>query len=121
MAWSAAQKARLAQKMREAWAKRKANSRTNRAKGAASIAPRSASKSQAEGAFRCQKCGRTFAMALHLGRHMTTHGVKKSQPQQSNTAAPTLADFTLDSTAALVALRRQIDTVLADRIVREAV
>lgn len=37
----------------------------------------------ASGAFKCAKCNRTFAMAAHLGRHMSTiHGVaKKSGPK----------------------------------------
>ncbi len=27
--------------------------------------------------FRCEKCGKTFGMAMHLGRHMATiHGQK---------------------------------------------
>ena len=32
----------------------------------------------ASGAFKCEKCDRTFAMAAHLGRHMSTiHGAAK--------------------------------------------
>ncbi len=31
--------------------------------------------------FKCEKCGKTFGMAMHLGRHMTTiHGQSKAPP-----------------------------------------
>ena len=28
--------------------------------------------------FKCGRCKRTFKMAAHLARHMSTHGVKKA-------------------------------------------
>lgn len=28
--------------------------------------------------FKCGRCKRTFKMAAHLARHMTTHGVEKT-------------------------------------------
>ena len=39
--------------------------------------------------FKCKKCGKTFAMAMHLGRHMTTtHGqASKSAKKKAKKAA----------------------------------
>ena len=43
--------------------------------------------------FKCEKCGKPFGMAMHLGRHMTTihgqapQGGKAAKPQQAKKAA----------------------------------
>ena len=40
--------------------------------------------------FKCEKCGKAFGMAMHLGRHMTTiHGrtPRAAKPKQAKKAA----------------------------------
>jgi hypothetical protein len=42
--------------------------------------------------FKCQQCGKTFAMAMHLGRHMTTtHGQAPKKAAKKPAKAPTPA------------------------------
>lgn len=38
--------------------------------------------------FKCPQCDKTFAMAMHLGRHMTTHGRKAGRSAPARIAAP---------------------------------
>ena len=44
------------------------------------------------GKFKCEKCGKTFGMAMHLGRHLATiHGriPKAAKPKKAKKAART--------------------------------
>lgn len=57
-------------------------------------------------AFKCGKCGKTFAMPMHLGRHMTTmHGQAAKAPEPKKAAeraAPIPQDSTTDRLVALI-------------------
>jgi hypothetical protein len=148
MAWTAAQKQKLSEALKKAWKARRAKQAHSSVAKTAAVTVKSVDKPKAAGGkFTCTKCGRTFAMALHLGRHMSsTHApkrrkspqapqvvaqarsgmtvsapaVRRGRPPQS--AAPTFGNnFTGSSMADLITLRRQIDGELADRIVRGTV
>jgi hypothetical protein len=113
MAWTPAQKRRFSARMKVVWAARKA--------GKSTVAKPKASK----GPHRCARCGRSFAMAAHLGRHVTTmHGKaptagRPGRPPKVHARKPRNAarkpvagvSLTLDD---LVAQRREIDRQLAE-------
>src|SRR5438552_9565101 len=87
MAWTAEQKRKFSERMKQAWAARKA-------KPAAAAKPHARS---AGGKYRCPRCGKSFMMAAHLGRHMSAiHGqhkraaaksVRRSKRMRSRTSA----------------------------------
>jgi hypothetical protein len=73
--------------------------------------------------FTCVKCGKTFAMAMHLGRHMTTiHGQSKTHPAAaatptrtaSSTASGDLAGTLVATIQKLQAQRREHVDAIAE-------
>ena len=124
MAWTAEQKRKHADGMKKYWAARKAG------KAGARLGAKASAKS-AGGKYRCPKCGKSFGMAAHLGRHMTTiHGQLGKMASKRAQLRPALATgLAIRAPArdtsthalpndALIALRRRIDQELADRVVR---
>ena len=139
MAWTAEQRRKHADGMRKYWAYRKAGKSTSKTTSATTGAGTSSG-----GKHRCPQCGKTFGMAAHLGRHMTTmHAKAKSQPAASTRGSMSAdqrkamgrkmraawkrrkvaassggGDYSRMSIEALIATRRQINQDLADRLVR---
>jgi hypothetical protein len=64
--------------------------------------------------FKCEKCGKTFGMAMHLGRHMTTiHGQSKTPPAAA--ARPKQTESRRANSDLAGTLVATIDKLQADR------
>ena len=54
--------------------------------------------------FKCEKCGKTFGMAMHLGRHMATaHGKSKAAPTAKTKPTTKASATTKDDLAGALA------------------
>lgn len=135
MAWTAEQKKEHSLRMKRIWSARKKPPGGAASGRPAMSAGRPMRAGSAKGSLRCGICGRTFALAAHLGRHMGAAHPSGASVGASVVAKPAngrrvgrrkpgrrpqtpTRDFANMNIADLVGMRRRIDGELADRVVR---
>jgi hypothetical protein len=68
-----------------------------------------------KGKFQCSQCGRSFALAAHLGRHSaTTHAAKKRPPARRAPGRPAKATIGRQTNDGRLRLLQQLQAVRAD-------